>query len=223
MASRTAALILGIALVLSGCAGLSGGSVRKLSELEKDYYAKLQERMKSNAKSFNESLDDLLRLAVSSAEDEHSLSLSISKAKLLESMKAPWSSPGTGMVATQKAVVLYHLYDLAEASQSAFHARVEERRGAIRALKEAYTGLAALLDQAAEAQKLLLAYLDQPASARASAFVGNVLTEASAFRERLDESQNPELKALAARTGQAVERVAKAKEQVDNLLKLLSR
>ncbi len=210
-------------LLLNGCASLSGNATRSLTAEELDFLSKLQAQVKKNNDAINQSLTALGSLYASKVEDEHSLKLSVSKAKLLESMRAPWTTPPQSFAATQRAVVLYHLYDLAEGQQALIDARIAERRAALRAVSDAYGKLDTLLGQAIENEKLILAYLNQPATARISAATGQLLAEINAFRDELAQSNNTELQALAQKAGRASERVDKAKDRIDQLLEALTR
>ena len=172
---------------------------------------KTHQRLKNNQANVIDSLDDLQDNLATALTDQHSLKLSISKAKLLESMKSPWVQPQQHMVATQKEVAFYNLYALAEAEQESLYAVLRLRKQELNEVKTAYGHLVNSMGALIESQKLLLTHLNQPANAQINAFIGNALAEAKAFSKSLDESENPRLKSLAAK-------VAKAETQVDKAL-----
>jgi hypothetical protein len=150
------------------------------------------------------------------AVKEHSLEVSISKAKLLESMKSPWVV-GTNpeQLRTQRAVALYHLYDLAEVERQVINTKIEERRTAMRVVADSYGRLVALLDEAIENEKIVLAHLNQPSSARIAGVINSFLAEVQAFHRQMAQSDLPELRALATDVAKAEERVSKAKERIE--------
>ena len=217
MKSRAAAVLVA-SLMLAGCAS---SGVRELTQAELDLTKRLHSRLDENGEALYSVLDGLTGLATEAIRDQHTLSLSISKAKLLESMRSPWIQPHPDLAATQKEVAFYHLFALAEAEASLFEARLEERRASVEEIRKAYGTLAALTAQIIEAEELILAHLNQPANAQISLFLGNLLTEVRAFREELSASENPRLKALAGDVERAEGRVGKATELIEKALETI--
>lgn len=209
-------LICGILVLCVGC--VTGRNVRKLSDKEIEIMGKTHSRLKENKQLVFGSLDDMRDSAAMALADQQSLKLSLSKAKLLESMKSPWAQPHGDMVTTQREVVLYHLYALAEAEQSALDAQLLSRDESIKEIKKAYTQLVTSMGALIESQKLLLTHLNQPANSRLTAFIGTVLAEAKAFRETFDASENPRLKELAADVKASEEKVQTALEQINKAM-----
>lgn len=201
---------------LGGCAGLAGKNTRSLTEKEVRYLQSLRDRIKENGEKLQESLATLTSLSSRYAVRERSLALSISKAKLLESMKAPWAG-GTNpeQFKTQRAVALYHLYDLAEAERDVINAKIVERRAAMRAVADSYGRFVVLLDEAIQNEMIVLSYLNQPTSTRIAGVINSFLEEVQAFHRQLALSDFPELRALAANVAQAEERVSKAKDRIE--------
>jgi hypothetical protein len=155
---------------------------------------------------------------------QHRLSTGLAQAQLLESMKSPWAKPSEDMVATQKEVALYHLFALAEAQQDLLDAELALRAESIREVRKAYRRLIVLSGQMIEAEKVLVAHLEQPKQAWVSGFVAQVLTEARAFSAELESSDNPRLRELSGDVGDAAERVEKIQGQVeDAVVKVLNR
>ena len=212
-------LICGILMLCVGC--VTGGNVRKLSDKEKEIMDKTHSKLQENKQLVFGSLDDMRNSAAIALSDQYSLRLSLSKAQLLESMKSPWAQPLGDMVTTQREVILYNLYALAEAEQSALDAQLLSRDGSIQEIKKAYTQLVTSMGALIESQKLLLTHLNQPANARLTAFFGTVLTEAKAFRETIDASDNPRLKDLAADVKASEEKVQTALEQINKTLEFM--
>lgn len=106
-----------LALSTSGCAFFMGAT-RGLTKEEAALLQTLHDRTRGNKPKIESALNDLVEISASALEDTASLGVSISKAKLLESMKSPWTRPSNSMVETQRAVALYHLYALGEAEQA---------------------------------------------------------------------------------------------------------
>ncbi len=200
--------------IFSGCAT----STRQLSNEEFNALKKLKTRLQDNRDTVHGSFDDLSRISNEVSTDLNSLELSISKAKLLESMKSPWTNPHPDMAATQKEVAFYHLYSLSEAQNELYEARLKERRQHIKEVKKAYDNMVTVTDKIIEAEKIILAHLNQPASARISAFIANVMVETKAFRKTLSESDNPKLKELAKDVAKAEGKMEKVKERIDKAL-----
>lgn len=197
--------------IMSGCAW----NTRQLTNAEQDVLTKLHNRAVKNRKAVQDSLNDIMRISTEALADQHSLSLSISKAKLLESMKSPWVYPHPQLAATQKEVAFYHLYALSEAEGELFDAQLCQRRESIKEVKRAYDKLITRMRQIIESQKIILAHLNQPARARISGFISNVLAETKAFREELAASENPRLRSLAQDVAKAEERLAKVRDLIE--------
>jgi hypothetical protein len=202
--------------LLGGCAGTSGKATRSLTESEVRYLDRLLDRVNKNGEKLKETLETLANLSSRYIAREYSLALSISKAKLLESLRSPWAGSTTPEQSkTQRAVTLYHLYDLAEAEREVITAKIKERRAAVTAVADNYSRLSALLNEAIQNEKVVLAYLDQPSSARIGGVVGAFLEEAQAFHRQLTQSEHPELRGLAGEVAKAEEIVSKAKDRIE--------
>jgi hypothetical protein len=199
---------------MSGCSW----KARQLTEAENEVLVKLRDHQKKNREAVHGSLDDLMRISTEAFADQYSLDLSISKAKLLESMKSPWLKPRSSLVRTQMDVTLYHLYALSEAERELFDARLNLRQESIRETKKAYDRLLTLTNQIIESEKVILAHLNQPVNARISGFIDNVLVETKAFRETVAASDNPRLRSLAEDVEKAEERVERIKDLIDQAL-----
>lgn len=209
---------LGISL-LGGCGWMTGKATRSLTEAEQRYLQHVLDRVKQNEQALTESLDTLMNLASRNMAREHSSTLSISKAKLLESMRSPWAKGSNAeQFKTQRAVALYHLYDLAESEREVVNARIKERRAAMRAVAESYGQLVSLLYEAIENEHLVLAHLDQPSSARIAGVLSAFAEEVRAFHQQLARSDNPEWRALAAQVAQAEAQVSEAKARIESSL-----
>ena len=209
-------LLLMSVVTLTACA--TGGAVRNLSNEEMNILAETHDRLKTNRDDVHGAIDDLSDNLSGALGDQHSLQLSIAKAQLLESMKAPWVQTKNSNTATQREVVLYHLFALAEAEQAALDARLRERQLAFVELKKAYDLLVSDMGALVESQKILLAHLNQPTNARISAIIGTTLDEVKAFSETLGASDNPRLRALAANVEKYEVKVEREKDKVDEIL-----
>ena len=205
-------LVLCIVILSTGCTTM-GGSVRDLGEKEKEAFQALDSRLAENEKPLNAAAENLGNLGAEYAEKEFELELSLAKAKLLEAMKAPWAPVRDEFAATQRAVVLYHLYQIEIAEQKMLEARMNERRVAAQEIMAAQKKLRTLLKEASENLEILLKYLNQPTSAKILAFSENFLNEVTAFRKKLQASENPRLRQLAQDTARYEALANKTKEQ----------
>ena len=201
-----------------GCSAFRGESVRELGEREKQVFDALRTRLTQNAPMMRNAATTMGNLGADYAEKEFELELALAKAKRLESMTAPWNAPRDDMAATQRAVVLYHLYELELAEQKVLQSRMEKRRADAAEVLAAYNQFSVLLSHAQDNMKIVLQYLNQPKSARIRAFTATFLDEVTAFREGLQASENPRLKELAEDVARYEEMAQKAKEQADEAL-----
>jgi hypothetical protein len=195
--------------------GCSPKATTALTQAEIDTLNKLHGRLNENRGKLARSLDDLNAVGAEALQDQHTLSLSLSKAKLLESMRSPWSNPDADMAATQKEVAFYQLYALAEAEQDLLQKRLRTRRESIDRIAVAYDRMSTLTTQMIECEKLVLADINKPADAQVIAFVNQLLVEAKAFRETLAASDNPKLQQLAKDVEKAESRVEKARDAAE--------
>jgi hypothetical protein len=209
-------------LGLVAATACASGGVRQLTQQELTIMQRIEGRLDSNRVALHGALDDLGEIAATAIQDQHSLSLSIANAKLLESMSSPWTNPDSGLAATQREVALYHLYELEEAQRHLLEARLAERRASVAEVAGAYDALAALTRQAIQSQKILLAQLNQPADAQLQAFLTSLLAETRAFHETLALADDPALRALAHDVARAEEKLAKATETLSGLLQRFS-
>lgn len=206
----------------AGCA--TAGSVRELGEAEQQMFAALDQRLEENETMVRKTATQLGALGVDYVRKEYELELSLSKAKLLDAMRAPWASPRSEFAPTQRAVVLYHLYQLELAEDEVLEARIRERRARAREVLVAYRRLQSLLAGASDNLELVLEYLNQPTGAQISEYTANFLAEVTAFRLELQESDNPRLRELADEVETYEEAARKAREEaemaLDAILKL---
>lgn len=218
MSVRASLCILLVSLVVPSLGCVSLRSARELSAAEMQFIQALHTRAAQNRAPLEASLADLSGISRSAIEDSHSLQTSIAKAKLLESMKSPWARPSSSLVETQRAVALYHLYALAEAEQEVVAAKLRERSASTRKVLTRYDELTTLLVQAAEAQKLILAHLNQSDAAHALEFVSNLLVEVNAFQRRLAQSEDPDLQRFAGEVAEAEAKVQQARQGMQQAL-----
>jgi hypothetical protein len=204
-------------IVAGGC----GQATRKLTESEVRFVNEFHTRLKANREAVHGSIEHLSRISSQTIADQHSLKSSISKAKLLESMKSPWVNPHPDFVATQKEVAFYHLYALSEAEQELLQARLKEHQESIGEVKKAYDNLLAIMNRIVECEKVILAHLNRPATAQIITIVDQILAETKAFREALSGSDNPRLKRLAADVAKAEEKVTKVKDYIAKTLDII--
>lgn len=218
---RRLVIPLGVAL-LSACA--TGRSIRQLGPMEMQLIQAVDSAVAANEPMMRAAANNLGELGAEYTQKEFELELSLAKAKRLESMQAPWASPTPDLAATQRAVLLYHLYEVEMAEQRVLDARMAERRAAAREVLANYQRLGPLLTEAARNMEVLLQHLNQPKSAQIMAFADALLGEVTAFRERLRASETPELQALAADVARYEAFANRAKERasaaVDAVMRL---
>ena len=204
------------AVFSASCA--SSGSVRDLGVKEKEVIQGVQKRISANKPMVDSASKSLGELGAAYAEKEFELELALAKAKRLESMQSFLASPPEEFRETQRAVVLYHLYEVEQTEQKVLEARMAERRASVEEIGAAYRQLEVLLKDAAKNLEIVLEYLNQPKSARILAFTENFLSEVTAFRETLEKSDNPRLQRLAADVAQFEILAFKAKEDATKAL-----
>lgn len=214
---RSSGMLLSL-LLLTGCGVFEGAAVRALGNREKEALDKLSQRLAENQKPLRAAASQLDALTAEYARIEFQEELALSKAKLLESMRSPWADPSPGIAETQRAVVLYHLYELELSQLKALDARIEARISAEKELTKAGRELQRLVEKAADNLALVLRHLNQPRSARIRAFTETFLAEVSAFRGQLSQSDNPHLRAIAERVQHYEQRAQEAKTRIDRLL-----
>jgi hypothetical protein len=209
-------------LVLSGCASFGRAKVATLTTEEQQYMTALKKAVADNQTEVQKALDDIGRIHDNAVATEQSLLLgAVAKAKLLESMKSPWVNAPTNMGETQRAVVLFHLYDLSQSELQAAEAARVQRATARTQIVAHWAHIGDLLGQALKNQEAILKDLNQPADQQLLNAVGNFLTDAKAFQAELAKSDDPELKRLASETDKALTKVDNAKDQLENVLKLV--
>lgn len=215
---KTAVISLYILALTTGCAALDSGAVRELSQHEKAAFNALDDRLQANRPLMEDATTTLGELGAEWTEKEFELERDLAKAKRLESMSAPWASPRDEFVETQRSVVLYHLYEVEMAEQEVLEARMAKRRAAAEELLIAYDRYAELLGEASNNLEMVLKYLDQPKSAQIISFTSTFLSEATAFREQLQKSENPRLQSLAEDVARNEATVLAFKQQADDAL-----
>jgi hypothetical protein len=138
-------------------------------------------------------------------------------------MRAPWAAPRSEFATTQRAVVLYHLYQMELAEREELEARIRERRARAREVLVTYRRLHALLVEASENLELVLEYLNQPASTRISEYTENLLAEIGAFRAELQQSENPQLRGLAEDVARYQEAARRSREDAEKAVDAILR
>ncbi len=205
-----------VILSLSGCHG--GDAVRALGAKEKAAFAALDDRLAENELKLKKAVGTLGDLGADYTELEFEYELALAKAKRLESMQAPWANPTADLAATQRAVILYHLYETERAEHAVLQARINERRAAAADLLTSYRTLRSLTADAADNVAVVLEHLNQPPSARIRAFTDTFLNEVTAFREQLADSENPRLRKLAEDVERAEDRAREAKTRAEDAI-----
>lgn len=216
--TRCAALAL-LALMVAGCA--SGGSVRELGDSEKEMFAALSDTLKANEKDVRDVAEQLGDLGADYTRMEFDLERALTKAKLLEAMQAPWATPRQEFAVTQRAVVLYHFYELELAEEKVLEARIRERQARTGEILTSYRRLNALVKDAARNLEIVLEHLNQPKDARIRAFTATFLAEVAAFRAELRESDNPRLRELADDVERYEEAARKTTEEAEKALEAI--
>ena len=210
-----------LVLLAAGCAALDPAAVRDLTAQETEAFNALDQRLTANRSMIKNATENLGELGAEWAEEEFHLERYLAKAKRLEAMQAPWASARDEFAATQRAVVLYHLYEVDMVEQKILDARMAQRRAAAREVLRGYDRLTSLLGPASENLEIVLRHLDQPKSARIRAFTTNFLSEVTAFREGLQQSENPRVRALGEEVARHETAAVALKRQADQALQSL--
>ncbi len=217
---KRALLVVAVAVLATGC--VSGGSVRDLGAKEKEVIQAVHERIRQNKPHVQNAAKQLGELGGDFAEKEFELELALAKAKRLDSMNSFLASPPDEFRETQRAVVLYHLYEVEQAEQKVLQARLKERRASAQEISAAYGQLESLLVSAAKNLEIVLKYLNQPKSAQILAFTETFLGEVKAFHQKLAQSDSPRLKKLAAEVAQFEAQATQAKQGASEALQAFS-
>jgi hypothetical protein len=200
--------------------GCSTASVRQLSKGETEYLDAVTTRVDANRASSEQFLDALAVVDRQYAAIEREKGMNaIAEAKLLESMKAPWESPPAHLQATQRAVILFHLYELLSKDRALFEAEQTERAESRTATLATYDQLATLLHAILTDEKIILQYLEQPKGSQIAGVVNETLVQATAFQAELAKSNDARLQKFAAETATAIERAEAAKAAAVSVLK----
>jgi hypothetical protein len=207
-----------LVLVTSGCATLDPGAVRELTEHESAAFRALDKRLVENRPVMKNLAKNLGELGAEWAEREFELERNLARAKRLESMQALSDSASGNFAKTQNSVVLYHLYEVEMAQQKVLDARIAQRRAAAQEVLNAYDRYAELLGGASSNLRIVMRYLNQPKSAGFGAFTASLLGEVKAFREQLQQSDSPHLRALAEDIVRRESEVVAFKQQADRAL-----
>lgn len=209
--------LLGSLAVLS--VGCGTGAVRELTKAEQEYLVAVEKRADSHRATVEALLADLRALERQFAfAERQNTTTAVAQAKLLESMQAPWAAPSASLETTQRAVILFHLYELLGQEKALFEAEQEERDAERQKVMDEYDTLANLLKDALEDEKIVLAYANQPTGSHIAAILEQTLTEAHAASGSLAKSSDPRLQKLAGETDRIADRVAKAKEAIQDAI-----
>lgn len=204
-------MVVGAALLVSGCVR----QVRELTQVEAQALDAVRARVADNRAPLTRSLADLGRVSEDALAETDGLKSGVAKAQLLESMRSPWAVGGAADTATAREVALYHLYALADAERTLRTARIRQREASLAAVAAAYERLVGLTDEAVAAETLILRYLEQPPGARVGEAVDGFLAETRAFRDVIQQSENPELRRLAEQVTRGEDAVRQAKELIE--------
>lgn len=214
-------MILGRSLICAAllACGCSSASVRELTKAETEYTAAVATRVDDHRAAVQQLVADLRAIDRQYAREEREKTLTaIAGAKLLESMKAPWAAPSPSLQTTQRAVVLFHLYELLGQQRALFEAEQTERDARRRKIIDSYQSLGTLLSRVLNDEKLVLEYVNQPKGSQIAAIIDETLKESSALSAELAKSSDPRLQALAAQTEKATDRVDKTKNAIQAAL-----
>ena len=208
--------------VLLGC-GCSSATVRELTKGETEYTAAVAKRVDDHSAYVEQLVLDLRAIDRQYAHEEREKTLTaIAAAKLLESMKAPWAAPSASLQTTQRAVVLFHLYELLGQQRALFEAEQIERDARRQKIIDSYQKLGTVLSSVITNEKIVLEYVNQPKGSQIAAIIDETLKESSVMSAELAKSSDPRLQMLAAQTEKAADRVEKTKDAIQAALEALN-
>ncbi len=182
-------LIICLALLTTGCVR----GVRELGHKERQAFDALSQRLKDNAQPMEAAANTLSRLAAEYAELQFELETAVAHAKRLESMRAPWVLPPADMAETQRAVILYHLYEVEMAQQKLLDALIQERREATDHIVERYEKLCQLLEQSQGNLETTLGYITQSKWEHLKDFAKSLRQDVQAYRKKTGPQRSAEL------------------------------
>lgn len=211
---NTTWMSLGIALSIASGTGCFGSGIRKLNEVEMNYFVGLQEQTQASEERMTSLLEEQTAFNEEQAIRESArFRNDIRRAKIVYSVRevltAPRNDRASFIQVTRNKVILYHLAEAAKAEDEAMAANMAlgraERRQLIGSLKE----LSNLVAAAVASNKLLHNHLNKSGDARLADFISEVGRQVSTFNEKIQEGdqKNPVIQRLVA-TGEAAQKRA---------------
>lgn len=210
-----------LALGLGGCA--SSRAVTELSLHQVDAYDALLARLEQQLEPMELALYELRRLDADYTAKAFELERELARAEKLDAMNAPWAHPDQEWLETQRAVMLYNLYEVDRAEDLVLSARLAERQARIDQVFERYETSVELVRQAVEHVDAIAAYLGRSRTARLQELTGQFLDQVRAFGEGLEGSDSPRLRALAEKTKTFEEEAREAEREADRAIANLLR
>lgn len=212
-------LIVLLSCLLCGC-GLNLGkrAALNLGSAELEVFEALTTRLKQNQKAIDSVAATIGRLGADYVEKEHRLAAKISSGKRLEAMEAPWQSGQTPTAKSQRAMALYHLYEIERSEQALLEARMQERIVAAAEIRQAYQRLMAIHQEAVLNLKLIMEHINQPPNSRIALIARQFLQETAELQSVLALDDDPKLRAIAERIARYEARIEQSKNRLNNAL-----
>ena len=206
-------IFIAVSVAISLCSCASNNAILELSEKEKAVISKVRAKVAENKPKVIKAADNLGELGADYEELNFELEDSLAKARQLESMQSFLSTVPEDFRETQRAVVLFHLYETEQAEQKVLQARMAQRRESTKIIVDAYSQFTTLLDDALSNLEILIRYVNQPKSAQILAVTDTFLEEVKSFRSTLQETDNSRLNQIAAKVQSFEERAAIARSK----------
>lgn len=187
MLERRAATILCLfaALLMNAC---STSGIRKLSEVETEYFSKL----KSHLQDSTPRLQNFLEKRTAGIEEAALLEIAllddnIRRAKLVYSLRevltAPASDSAEFVQVTRNKVILYHLAEAGQARNERLAAELAKGKEERNQLVSNLAALSKLVAETIASNEVLHNHLNQPGTAQLTDFIAEVGHQVTAFNE----------------------------------------
>ena len=201
--------------------GCAGEGVRKLTEVEQNYFIGLQKEVNKGSGKFNELLENYTAVNEEVALREIArLKNDIRRARVVYSVRevltAPASNRAEFIQKTRNKVILYHLAEASQAENVQLSSQLEIGRQHRKQLNASLQELAGLVKSTIESNKVLYNHLDKSVTEQLEDVMAEVGRQVTAFNQGLKDADqsNP----VIQRMTKVGENAEKRTEQADNQL-----
>lgn len=225
---RVATILCLFAAVLLNACSTSG--IRKLSEVETEYFSKL----KSHLQDSTPRLQNFLEKRTAVSEETALLHIAhlddnIRSSKLVYSLRevltAPASDSAEFVQVTRNKVILYHLAEAGQARNERLTAELAKSKEERRQLISEFDALNKLVAETIASNELLHNHLDKPGTAQLTDFIAEVGHQVTAFNEGIKaaDQNNTAIQQMVEAGKIADRRVQHAEEELSKFIDVWSK